>query len=170
MRTQNQSSTTTPKSMAAESGGTDAISLLIQDHELVKDLFEQFESLTDRAKVSKKRLADEICAELTMHTLLEEEIFYPAVRGAGKEFADLIDEAVVEHASAKQLIAEIEAMDPGEDLYDAKVKVLSEMIEHHVKEEEEEMFPKVRKAGLDLAALGEQMEQRKGEPQLGTAV
>lgn len=166
MRTQNESSKSMPKSMASKSGDTDAISLLMQDHEHVKELFEQFDNLTDRAKVSKKRLADEICSELTVHTMVEEEIFYPAVRAAGKEFADMIDEAVVEHASCKQLIAEIEAMDPGEDLYDAKVKVLSEMIEHHVKEEEEEMFPKVRKAGLDLAALGEQMAQRKGEPQL----
>jgi iron-sulfur cluster repair protein YtfE (RIC family) len=166
MRTQSDSSKTIPKSMAAKSGDTDAIKLLMQDHAHVKDLFEQFDSLTDRAKVSKKRLADEICSELTVHTMVEEEIFYPAVRAAGKEFADLIDEAVVEHASCKQLIAEIEAMDPGQDLYDAKVKVLSEMIEHHVKEEEEEMFPKVRKAGLDLAALGEEMAQRKGEAQV----
>ena len=163
MRTQNDQSKAASKSMAAQAGDTDAISLLMQDHEHVKDLFEQFENLTDRAKVSKKKLADEICSELTKHTMVEEEIFYPAVRSAGKEFEDMIDEAVVEHASAKQLIAEIEAMDPGEDLYDAKVKVLSEMIEHHVGEEEGELFPKVRKAGLDLEELGQQMAQRKDE-------
>ncbi|CAN7308772.1 hemerythrin domain-containing protein [Pseudoduganella sp. LjRoot289] len=163
MRTQSEQSKAMPKSMATKSGDTDAISLLMQDHEHVKDLFEQFDNLSDRAKVSKKKLADEVCQELTLHTMVEEEIFYPAVRAAGKEFEDVIDEAFVEHSSAKQLIAEIEAMDPGDDLYDAKVKVLSEMIEHHVSEEEGELFPKVRKAGLDLAALGEQMAQRKEE-------
>lgn len=163
MRTDKTQSKAMPKPMPTETGDTDAISLLMADHEAVKDLFEQFEGLTDRAKVSKKRLADEICSELTKHTMIEEEIFYPAVRGAGKEFEDMIDEAVVEHASAKQLIAEIEAMDAGEDLYDAKVKVLSEMIEHHVQEEEGELFPKVRKANLDLAALGQQMAERKEE-------
>ncbi|KQV82674.1 hemerythrin [Massilia sp. Root351] len=149
--------------MPTKSGDTDAISLLMADHENVKDMFEQFESMTDRAVVSKKKLADEICSELTKHTQVEEEIFYPAVRAAGKEFEDLIDEAVVEHGSAKQLIADIEAMDPGDDLYDAKVKVLSEMIEHHVQEEEGELFPKVRKAKLDLVELGQQMAERKDQ-------
>jgi|EP01034_Spumella_vulgaris_P034173 iron-sulfur cluster repair protein YtfE (RIC family) len=163
MRTDKTQSKAMPKAVPTESGDTDAISLLIADHENVKDLFEQFEDLTDRAVVSKKRLADEICSELTKHTMVEEEIFYPAVRAAGKEFEDMIDEAVVEHGSAKALIAEIEAMDAGEDLYDAKVKVLSEMIEHHVQEEEGELFPKVRKAKLDLAELGQQMAERKEE-------
>ena len=163
MRTDKSPSKAIPKRIPTESGDGDAISLLIEDHEHVKDMFEQFESMTDRAVVSKKKLADEICTELTKHTTVEEEIFYPAVRSAGKEFEDLIDEAVVEHGSAKQLIADIEAMDPGDDLYDAKVKVLSEMIEHHVQEEEGELFPKVRKAKLDLVALGEQMAERKAE-------
>ncbi|WP_377704812.1 hemerythrin domain-containing protein [Pseudoduganella sp. UC29_71] len=163
MRTEKNPSKAASKRVPAQPGDTDAISLLIEDHEHVKDLFEQFDTMTDRAVVSKKKLADEICNELTKHTIVEEEIFYPAVRGAGKEFEDMIDEAVVEHGSAKQLIAEIEAMDPGDDLYDAKVKVLSEMIEHHVQEEEGELFPKVRKSKLDLAALGEQMAERKEE-------
>ncbi|WP_228892448.1 hemerythrin domain-containing protein [Pseudoduganella aquatica] len=163
MRTDKSPTKATPKRIPTEPGASDAISLLVEDHEHVKDMFEQFESMTDRAVVGKKKLADEICAELTKHTTVEEEIFYPAVRGAGKEFADMIDEAVVEHASAKQLIAEIEAMNPGDDLYDAKVKVLSELIEHHVREEEDELFPKVRKTKLDLVALGEQMAERKAE-------
>jgi hemerythrin superfamily protein len=142
----------------------DALTLLENDHKEVKALFEQFEGLSDRSKVSKKKIADQICAALTVHAQVEEEIFYPAVGPAIKD-EDLMDEAVVEHASAKDLVAQIEAMDPGEELYDAKVKVLSEQIDHHVEEEEGEMFPKVRKAGLDLVALGEQMSARKEELQ-----
>ncbi|MEC5387413.1 hemerythrin domain-containing protein [Uliginosibacterium sp. H3] len=139
---------------------TNAVTLLVQDHKEVKALFEKFEGLSDRSKASKKKLADQICEALTLHTQIEEEIFYPAVRAAIKD-GDMMDEAIVEHASAKDLIAQIQEMDPGEDLYDAKVKVLSELIEHHVKEEEEEMFPKVKKTSLDLVSLGEQMEARK---------
>ncbi len=138
----------------------DAIAMLVADHKKVKALFEQFEGLSDRSKASKKKLADEICMELTVHAEVEEQVFYPAVRKPIKD-EDLMDEAVVEHASAKELIAQILDMDPGDDLYDAKVKVLSEQIEHHVGEEEGEMFPKVRKSDVDLAALGEQMEAFK---------
>jgi hemerythrin superfamily protein len=138
----------------------DAISLLVSDHKEVKTLFKQFEDLSDRSKVSKKKIADQICAALILHTRIEEQIFYPAVREAIKD-DDLMDEAVVEHASAKDLISQIQEMDPGDDLYDAKVKVLSEQIDHHVEEEEKEMFPKVRKAKLDLVALGEQMADTK---------
>ena len=163
MRTDKTQSKAMPKRIPTEAGDTNAINLLTADHEHVKDLFEQYESMTDRAVVSKKKLADEICKELTVHATVEEEIFYPAVRAAGKEFEDLIDEAVVEHGSAKQLIADIEAMDPGDDLYDAKVKVLSEMIKHHVQEEEGEIFPKIRKSKLDLDELGQQMAERKEE-------
>jgi iron-sulfur cluster repair protein YtfE (RIC family) len=141
----------------------DAIALLTSQHREVTEMFKEFEELGERAKVSKKRIADEICANLTMHAAIEEEIFYPAVRGHGKEAEEMIDEAVVEHASAKELIAQIEEMDPEDELYDAKVKVLGEQIEHHVEEEEKEMFPKVKKMGLDLAALGEEMSQRADE-------
>jgi hemerythrin superfamily protein len=137
-----------------------AISLLMKDHKNVKALFAQYESLSDRSFATKKKLAEQICHELTVHTQVEEEIFYPAVRRPIHD-GDLMDEAVVEHASAKELIAQILAMDPSEDLYDAKVTVLSEQIEHHVKEEEGDMFPKVRKTGVDLDALGEQMAARK---------
>jgi len=138
----------------------DAIAMLIADHKKVKSLFEQFEGLSDRSKASKKKIADEICMELTVHAEVEEQVFYPAIRNPIKD-EDLMDEAEVEHASAKELIAQILEMDPGEDLYDAKVKVLSEQIEHHVEEEEGEMFPKVRKSGVDLVALGEEMEAFK---------
>ena len=134
----------------------DAIAMLVADHEKVKALFEQFDALSDRSKVSKKKIADQICMELTVHAEMEEQVFYPAVRGPVKD-QDLMDEAVVEHASAKELIAQILEMDPGDDLYDAKVKVLSEQIEHHVEEEEKEMFPKVKKGKVDLQALGEEM-------------
>ena len=137
-----------------------AISLLMKDHKNVKALFAQYEGLSDRSFATKKKLADQICHELTVHTQVEEEIFYPAVRRPIHD-GDLMDEAVVEHASAKELIAQILAMDPSEDLYDAKVTVLSEQIEHHVKEEEGDMFPKVRKTSVDLDALGEQMAARK---------
>ena len=138
----------------------DAIVLLTDDHKKVKDLFEKFEKLSDRSKVNKKKIADQICLELTVHAQVEEEIFYPAVRDPIKD-DDLMDEAVVEHASAKELIAQISEMDRGDDLYDAKVKVLSEQIEHHVEEEEGEMFPKVRKSKVDLVALGDEMAARK---------
>ena len=137
-----------------------AISLLMKDHKTVKALFEQYECLSDRSFATKKKLADQICHELTVHTQIEEEIFYPAVRRPIHD-GDLMDEAVVEHASAKELIAQILAMDPTEDLYDAKVTVLSEQIEHHVKEEESDMFPKVRKTAVDLDALGDEMAARK---------
>lgn len=137
-----------------------AISLLMKDHKDVKALFAQYEGLSDRSFATKKKLADQICHELTVHTQVEEEIFYPAVRRPIHD-GDLMDEAIVEHASAKELIAQILAMDPSEDLYDAKVTVLSEQIEHHVKEEEGDMFPKVRKTGVDLDALGEEIAARK---------
>jgi hemerythrin-like domain-containing protein len=141
----------------------DAISLLTSQHREVSAMFKQFEELGERAKASKKKLADQICTALELHTQIEEEIFYPAVREASKDLEDLVDEAVVEHASAKDLIAQLEEMDPDDDLYDAKVKVLGEQIDHHVEEEEKEMFPKVRKLALDLAALGQQMAQRHDE-------
>ncbi|MGZ5198440.1 MAG: hemerythrin domain-containing protein [Telluria sp.] len=142
---------------------TDAITMLTAEHREVSDLFEQYEKLTDRAKVSKKKLADQICNALILHTRIEEEIFYPALREASREAADKLDEALVEHAAAKDLIQQIQEMDPDEDLYDAKVKVLSEEIEHHVGEEEKEMFPMARKSGLDMAALGQEMASRKQE-------
>jgi hemerythrin superfamily protein len=142
---------------------TDAVDLLTKQHREVEAMFEQFENMTDRAKVSKKKLADQICNALIMHTTIEEEIFYPATREASEETEDMVDEAVVEHGSAKDLIAQIQEMDPGDDLYDAKVKVLGELVQHHVDEEEEEMFPKARELKLDLAQLGAEMQARQKE-------
>ncbi len=141
----------------------DAIALLKQDHANVKAMFKEFEGLGDRAFTSKKKLADRICLELTKHATAEEEIFYPAVRAASKEAEDLVDEATVEHSSAKDLIAQIGEMDPHDELFDAKVKVLGEYINHHVKEEEGEMFPLAKKADLDLQAMGREIEARKDE-------
>lgn len=146
-----------------ENAQQDAIALLVADHRDVAEMFKKFEEMGDRAKVSKKKLADQICEALVLHTTIEEEIFYPAVREASKDLEDVVDESVVEHASAKDLIAQIQEMDPDDELYDAKVKVLGEQIEHHVEEEEKEMFPQVKKSGLDLAALGEEMKARKDE-------
>jgi hemerythrin superfamily protein len=141
----------------------DAITLLESQHREVEEMFKKYEDLTDRAKASKKKIADQVCTALTLHAQIEEEIFYPATREASKETEDMVDEAVVEHAAAKDLIAQILDMDPDDDLYDAKVKVLSEQIEHHVEEEEQEMFPKVRELGLDLVALGQEMAMRMDE-------
>src|SRR6186997_2136746 len=138
----------------------DAVALLKADHRKVEELFDKFESA--RGEGRKKALAEEICLELTVHTRIEEEVFYPACEGAVEE--DLLQEAYVEHDGAKVLIAEIEAGGPGDDFYDAKVKVLSEMIEHHVQEEEqrvEGMFAQARKAGLDMDGLGERMADMK---------
>ncbi len=138
----------------------DAVALLKADHRKVEDLFAKFESAKGDGK--KKALAEQICLELTVHTRIEEDIFYPACEGAVEE--DLLKEAYVEHDSAKVLIAEIEAGGPDDEFYDAKVKVLSEMIEHHVKEEEqrvEGMFAQAKKAGLDMEDLGERMAAEK---------
>jgi hemerythrin superfamily protein len=158
-----------PRVPTTAANAVDAIKLLTQDHATVKDLFEQYEALSDRAPARKKKLAHQICLELTKHATAEEEIFYPAVREASGETEDLVDEAVVEHASAKDLIAQILAMEPADQLYDAKVKVLSEQILHHVEEEEGEMFPKAKKTKLDLMALGEAIEARKAEVELPVA-
>ena len=149
-----------------QDSGIDAIELLTQDHQNVKELFEQYEALSDRSLVSKRKLALKICTELSKHATAEEELFYPAVRKAARSNQDLVDEARVEHASAKELIAQIVSMAPGEDLYDARVKVLSEQIAHHVEEEENEMFPAAREAKLDLLDLGRQIVARKAEIEL----
>ena len=150
------------KKAASIDDDTDAISMLIADHKNVKHLFKTFRTLAEEGADAelKTQLVTQICDELRIHMLIEEDIFYPAVQRAVAD-DDLMDEAYVEHAGAMDLIEQLEAMLPEEDLYDAKVTVLGEMIEHHVKEEEGEMFPKVRKARLDLADLGDQMLMRK---------
>jgi hemerythrin superfamily protein len=144
----------------AKSVSTDAIALLKADHRKVEVLFEKYESAKSDGK--KKTLADQICLELTVHTKIEEDIFYPACKGEIDD--DLWHEAYVEHDGAKVMIAEIEAGAPGDEFYDAKVKVLSEQIKHYVKEEEkraEGMFAQAKAAGLDTDALGAQMAAEK---------
>ena len=146
----------------ASTKSQDAIALLKEDHRKVEDLFEQFEKA--KGDERKQKLALEICKALTIHTILEEEIFYPAIKGKVEE--DLLKESFVEHDAAKVMIAEIEAGDPSDEFYDSKVKVLSEEIEHHVEEEEkpkEGLFAQTREADVDLKALGEQLAARKDE-------
>jgi hemerythrin superfamily protein len=137
----------------------DALELLHSDHQQVEDLFAQFEKA--RTADRKERLAAQICSELKVHAQVEEEIFYPAARKALPRSRDLLDEATVEHGSAKALISQIEASEPRDPLFDANVLVLSEYIKHHVKEEESELFPQLRKADLDLVALGDAITERK---------
>jgi hypothetical protein len=146
------------KAEQTERGPVSALDLLEADHQEVDGFFDEYENLEDAGE--KEKLALKICLALTVHTQIEEEIFYPAAREA-IEKAELIDEAIVEHASAKQLIAEIEEMDTGDELYDAKVKVLGEQVRHHVEEEEDELFPEIESSELDLEALGKKMAERK---------
>ena len=142
-----------------------AIDLLVDDHKKVKKLFKDFDKLKEKGDdEDKQALVQEICAELIVHTQIEEEIFYPAIRDIVEE--DMVNEAEVEHASAKDLIEQIQALDPSDPMYEAKVTVLGEYIEHHVEEEEKEMFPKVKKSKLDLEALGEEMMGMKESAQM----
>ena len=146
----------------AETKAKDAVALLKEDHRAVEELFAQFEKASGEGR--KQKLATQICLELSVHARIEEEIFYPACEGKVEE--DLLKEAYVEHDGAKLLIAEILAGEPSDEFYDAKVTVLQEQIEHHVKEEEqrlEGLFAQARKAELDMDALGEQLAARKGE-------
>ena len=139
----------------------DAITLLKADHRKVEDLFAKAQKARDSSR--KQALVTQICTELTVHTMLEEEIFYPASTGQAED--DVIDEAYVEHDGAKVLISELLNSDPSNEFYDAKIKVLSEDIKHHVKEEEkrEGLFAQARAAGLDLRGLGERIMVRKKE-------
>jgi len=143
-----------------EAEGQDAISLLKADHREVEGWFDDYEDASSDDE--KAELAAKICGALKVHAQVEEEIFYPAARDATKD-DDLLDEATVEHAGAKDLIAQIESMSVGDDLYDAKITVLGEQIRHHVKEEETELFPEVRKSEMDLDAVGAELAARKAE-------
>jgi len=148
----------------AAGGKVDAVALLKADHRTVEELFDKFEGA--RKAERKAEIAHKICMELTIHAMIEEEIFYPAVRGKVED--DLLDEGYVEHDGAKVLIAEIMAGQPDDQFYDAKVSVLSEEIKHHVKEEErrgEGLFAQAKAAGVDMAALGERLQARKAELQ-----
>ncbi len=138
--------------------------MLRADHKKVSGLFEQYEKA--RSVSRKQALVAQICSELKVHTQIEEEIFYPAVKAALKDH-ELIPEANVEHASVKALIAQVEGAVPDGEMFDAKIKVMSEFVKHHVKEEQNEMFPRAKKTRLDMVALGASMAARKRELMAG---
>ncbi len=151
---------TAPKKTAGKTKGIDAIALLKADHREVEKLFAQFE----KAKVAdrKSSIVGKICDALSVHAKIEEEIFYPQAREAlSRKGDDLLDEAEVEHDGIKRLVAELKNANPNEDLYDARVTVLSEYVKHHVKEEERDLFPKVKNSGLDTEKVGAELAARK---------
>jgi hemerythrin superfamily protein len=138
----------------------DATALLRADHKLVSGLFAEYEKT--RSTEQKRKLVSQICTELTVHARLEEEIFYPAVKLALKD-DELVPEARVEHATLKALIAQVEDVEPEGEMFDARIKVLSEYVKHHVEEEQNEMFPKAKSTKLDMLALGAKLSERKAE-------
>jgi hemerythrin superfamily protein len=156
--------TASKKKSASSAGPSDALTLLANDHQDVDKLFKAYEKLVKAEAEGDERLeiAQQICEMLTVHAEIEEEIFYPALRDE-LDAEDLLDEAEVEHATVKDLVSQIESMDPDDELYDAKVTVLGEYVRHHVEEEEKEIFPKVRKSKMDLAGLGSELQSRKTE-------
>lgn len=153
--------TVTNTSATSKNAATkDAITLLRADHKEVSDLFADYEKTRSNAK--KKALVAKICSELSVHTQIEEEIFYPAIKTALKDKL-LVPEATIEHGGIKDLIAQLEGAEPDGEMYDAKVKVLSEYVEHHVKEEQTGMFQKAKTTSLDLVELGARMAARKAD-------
>jgi hemerythrin superfamily protein len=141
---------------------TDALDLLKQDHDRVEKAFKEFEKIDRQDAEACRLLIARVCEELTVHTTLEEEIFYPAVRQAIED-EDLMNEAAVEHETARMLIEQLQNMGPDDPNYFATFTVLGEYVRHHIKEEQGEMFPAARKGGLDLAALAERMQGRRDE-------
>lgn len=144
--------------------GTNALDFLKHDHDEVDELFNHFEEIKDGGDdEEKENLVTQICDALTIHAQIEETIFYPAARKAlpGEEGKDLLDEAAVEHQTLKDIVGRLEVAPTSDPLYDAGVKVLSEYVRHHVNEEENELFPKVRSSDMDLQAIGRQLAERK---------
>jgi len=144
----------------ASSKAQDATVLLKADHEKVSDLFIEYEEA--RSTKEKKQIAEQICDELTVHARIEEEIFYPAVKQALKD-KELIPEATVEHATLKSLIDQVKGVEPDGEMFDARIKVMHEYVKHHVKEEQNEIFPKAKSSGLDMMELGAKLSERKEE-------
>jgi hemerythrin-like domain-containing protein len=141
------------------------VEMLMEDHRKVQKAFKQFEKMKDQDdQESKRDLVEHTCAELKVHTQLEEELFYPAAR-EGLEDGELVAEALIEHGSAKQLIEQLESIDVGDETYDATFTVLGEYVNHHIEEEQGEMFPKLKKADLDWDSLAAEMRQRKRQLQ-----
>ena len=152
-----------PKSGAARAQPL-AIELLMSDHRKVEDLFEQYDQEKDSDDGTRREIAQKICAELTIHAQVEEELFYPWLReNLENDEMEMVEEAQVEHQTAKDLIAQIEGATDIDEVFNAKVKVLSEYIKHHVQEEENEIFPEVRDEQEELDELGQEMAARKGE-------
>ena len=158
-----KSSRSAPQNRAKETqpASPSVLELLEQDHREVEEWFDEYDELKEDDN-RKGQLAEKICLALKVHAQIEEEIFYPQAREATKD-NDLIDEALVEHATVKKLIGEIEAMEVNEELYDAKMRVLGEMVKHHINEEEEELFPELEAAKMDLNAVGKEIAERKEE-------
>ena len=141
----------------------DVLQMLMAEHREVKAMLQRYQVLADAAGRGDERmlLASQVCVALALHMQMEEELLYPAAREVLPKDEDVVDEAYVEHAGAKTLIAQLKTMTSDQPLFDAKVKVLGEYIDHHVREEESEFFPKLRRTSLDLEAMGEQIAQRK---------
>jgi len=150
----------TAKKKSASAKDQDATALLRADHEHVSELFEEYED--SRSSAKKKRIVEELCNELAVHAQIEEEIFYPAVKRALKD-KELIPEARVEHDTLKGLIAQVEGEEPDGEMFDAKIKVMREYVKHHVKEEQDEIFPKAKSTDLDMMELGAKLSERKEE-------
>jgi hemerythrin superfamily protein len=159
---QRKSNRSQAPSRKSESGGPNAIQVLKQDHRKVEEWFDEYDDLQHQEGDRRSQLSDKICTALKIHAQLEEEIFYPRASEVTQD-DDLIDESLVEHAIVKHLIAEIEAMEVDDDLFDAKIRVLGEMVKHHIQEEEEELFPDVESAGMDLNAVAKELAQRQEE-------
>jgi hemerythrin superfamily protein len=154
--------TTNSSRTSRSSTGDDAVSMLVQDHKKVQKLFRDFDKAHEKQDDSTcEQIAQLVCAELEVHTTLEEELFYPAAREALGEEAELIDEAEIEHQSAKDLIAELRAMNAADQKFAPAFTVLAEYVRHHIKEEEGEIFPKAKKAKVDMNSLGQEMQTRK---------
>ena len=160
-----RSTTNSPRgSRASSSSGGDAVSMLMEDHKKVQKLFRDFEKAHEKQDDQTcQEIAERVCTELEVHTTLEEELFYPAAREALGEDEELIDEAEIEHQSAKDLISELRAMGASDQKFAPTFTVLAEYVRHHIKEEEGEMFPRVKKAKLDLDSLGQEMAARKSQ-------
>jgi hemerythrin-like domain-containing protein len=156
------------KSMPRKSSKSDVLALLKADHDKVRKMFKEFEKLEADDSEEKAQLVKQTCAELKVHTQIENEIVYPAIRQAIED-DDMMDEALVEHEAAEELISQLEELQPGDELFEAKFTVLGEYVNHHIAEEQKKMFTKAKKADIDLVSLGEQVAERKKELMKGEA-
>ena len=161
-RKSSRSQATSRNNQPQQAAARNAFDVLEEDHREVEEWFDEYDELKDSDEDRKADLAEKICLALKVHAQIEEEIFYPQAREASQD-NDLIDEAVVEHSTVKNLIGEIEEMEVGEELYDAKIRVLGEMVKQHIKEEEEELFPELQSTKMDLDAVGKELAERKQE-------